>query len=66
MDQFNRQNEAVLQNHLKGNLAQLQLVSFFRPMPGAIEGDSVQLSGGTRLRVARRRRDVARAVSDLL
>ena len=35
-------------------------------MPGAIEGDSVQLSGGTRLSVARRRRDAARAVSETL
>ena len=31
-----------------------------------VDFDSVQLSGGTRLRVARRRRDAARAVSDLL
>ena len=33
-------------------------------MPGAIEGGSVQLSGGPRLLVARRRRDAARAVRD--
>ena len=33
-------------------------------MPGAIEGDSLQLFGGTRLRIARRRRNAARAVSE--